>query len=69
MIDVGIHGIRVLYSIEDEAQYVHEAKVTSMTAKTPEPPNEPDLFDEDKLEADEAEADFDVEETNKKETE
>lgn len=40
-----------------------------MTAKTPEPPSEPDLFDEDKLEADEAEADFDVEETNKKETE
>lgn len=34
---------------------------------TPEQPNEPDLFDKDKLEADENEADFDVEETNKKE--
>jgi hypothetical protein len=40
-----------------------------MPAKSnaPQQPDEPDVFDEDKLEADEVEADFDVEETNKKE--
>jgi hypothetical protein len=66
---MGIEEIHHLYGIYDELLTVHETKVTSMTAKTPEPPSEPDLFDEDKLEADEAEADFDAEETNKKETE
>lgn len=35
--------------------------------KTPEPPVEPDVFEEENLEATEEEADFEVEETNAKE--
>lgn len=42
-----------------------------MTTKssTPEQPNEPDVFEEENVNASEAEADFDVEESNAKETE
>lgn len=40
-----------------------------MPSKTPEPPNEPDVFEDENVNATEDEADFDAEETNEKETE
>lgn len=62
---MGIEDVDVLY-FERLSQIPEE---TTMPSKTPEPPNEPDVFEDENVNATEDEADFDAEETNEKETE